>query len=89
MFIELQTTAFTRSIRVNKEATFQLIGSLGSEEVITFEQPDGEGDWQTIYLDDEQVQLSDGNTMVAFYSPALIRVNKPITAANVGVMLVS
>jgi hypothetical protein len=89
MFIELQEEAFTRSVKVNKNTTFQLVGTLGAAEYITFEQPDGVGGWASIYLDEEQVQLSDGNTMVSFFSPSLIRVNKPITAADAGVMLVS
>ena len=51
MFIELQTGAFTRTIKCNKGTTFQLIGTLGALENITFEQPDGSGGWNDIYID--------------------------------------
>lgn len=89
MFIELQQTAFTRSIKVNKGTTFQLIGTVAGGEEIVFEQPDGVGGWTTIVINTEEQKLSSTNTMISFYQPALIRVNKPISAANAGVMLVS
>ena len=88
MFIELQTTAFTRVIKVNKNTTFQLIGTIGASE-ITFEQPDGAGGWAQITIDAEDKVLSADNTILSFYCPALIRVNKPVTVATAGVMLVS
>ena len=88
MFIELQTEAFTRSMKVNGGTTFQLIGTIGSS-VITFEQPDGAGGWATIVLDSTNQELSATNTIVSFFQPALIRVNKPVTVATAGVMMVS
>lgn len=89
MFIELQTTEFTRTVKVNKGTTFQLIGTLGATEVISFKQPNGSGGWMDVYIDEEKKELSDGNTMVSFYQPALIQISKPTTASNAGVMLVS
>ena len=88
MFIELQTEAFTRTIKVNKNTTFQLIGTIGAS-VIAFEQPDGSGGWFQIVLDSVEQKLSATNTMVTFFAPATIRVNKPITIGTAGVMVVS
>lgn len=89
MFIELQTGAFTRTIKCNKGTTFQLIGTLGALENITFEQPDGSGGWNDIYIDSDQILISSTNTIVSVAFPALIRVNKPATAAAAGILLVS
>ena len=88
MFIELQTTAFTRSIQCNGKTTFQLIGTLTSEEIV-FEQPNGSGDWVPVVVDTEGIKLTATNTMVTVAYPALIRINKPITASNAGVQMVS
>lgn len=89
MFIELQTTAFPRSIRCNGKTTFQLLGTLGVGESIVFEQPDGVGGWSPTVIKTVAVELTATNTMVTVAYPALIRINKPITAADAGVMLVS
>lgn len=89
MFIDLDTAAFTRQIQVNKGTTFQLIGTLGVGESITFEQPDGAGGWFTVRINSTDVALTADNTMVSVAHPALIRVNKPITAGNAGVRVVS
>lgn len=89
MFIELQDTAFTRSIKCNGRTTFQLLGTLGVGESIAFEQPDGVGGWTPAVIKTVAVELTATNTMVTVAYPALIRVNKPITAVDAGVMLVS
>ncbi len=89
MFIELQQTAFTRQIQCNKGTTFQLIGTLGVGESITFEQPDGAGSWFTTKINATEVALTADNTMISVAYPALIRVNKPITVADAGVRVVS
>lgn len=88
MFIELQTAPFTRSIQCNGRTTFQLIGTLGTEEIV-FEQPSGSGTWVPIVIEDEGIKLTATNTMVTVVYPALIRVNKPTTASDAGVQLVS
>lgn len=89
MFIELQTTSFTRSIKCNGGTTFQLIGELGAGESISFEQPDGDGGWSPVVIKTVAVEITSDNTIVSIAYPALIRINKPITAADAGVMLVS
>ena len=89
MFIELQTTAFNRTIKCNKGTTFQLTGVLGAGEVIAFEQPNGDGGWIQMVVDGDNVEISQTNTIVSFHQPALIRVSKPITVAACGVMVVS
>lgn len=89
MFIELQTAAFARSIKCNKGTTFQLTGTLGVGESITFEQPDGSGGWFTIKVGGTEVVLSADTTIVSVSYPAIVRVNKPITVAAAGVQLVS
>lgn len=88
MFIELQDTAFTRSMRVNGGTSFQLIGTIGSS-VITFEQPDGLGGWTPIIIDGTTQELSATNTIVSFFMPVLMRCNKPVTTGTAGVMMVS
>lgn len=88
MFIELQTTAFTRSIQCNGKTTFQLIGTLTTEEIV-FEQPNGSGGWVPVVVDTEGIKLTATNTMVTVAYPALIRINKPITSSNAGVQMVS
>jgi hypothetical protein len=89
MFIELQDTAFVRSIKVNGKTTFQLTGTLGVGESIPFEQPDGVGGWTPVVIKTVAVELTATNTMVTIAYPALVRLNKPITADDAGVMLVS
>ena len=89
MFIELQTTVFTRSIKVNKNTTFQLTGVLTGGEVITFEKPNGAGGWSALSVNGTAVTLSATNHIVSFNYPVLVRVNKPVTVANAGVSIVS
>jgi hypothetical protein len=89
MFIELQTTAYTRSIKCNKGTTFQLIGTLDTDEYIVFEIPDGSGDWMSMIIDGETQQITSTNNIVTFNQPVLLRLNKPITDSNAGVQLVS
>lgn len=88
MFIELQTTAFTRSIKCNKGTTFQLTGTIGAS-TITFEQPNGSGGWMAIVINGTPMTLSATNTITSAYQPTLLRVNKPVTIADAGVLLVS
>lgn len=88
MFIELQTTEFTRSIQCNGRTTFQLIGTLGSEQIV-FEQPNGSGSWTPVVIDGDSMVLSPTNTMVTVAYPALVRINKPVTAVAAGVQMVS
>lgn len=89
MFIELQTETFARSIQVNKGTTFQLIGTLGVGESITFEQPDGSGGWFTSKVGGTEVAITADNTIISVAYPAMIRVNKPITVAAAGIRVVS
>lgn len=88
MFIELQTGAFTRSMKVNGGTTFQLIGTIGASNIV-FEQPDGSGGWMIMTIDGVTQQLNATNTIVSLYQPALIRINKPVTVGTAGVMMVS
>ena len=89
MFIELQTTVFTRSIKANKNTTFQLTGVLTGGEVIAFEKPDGAGGWSALSVGGTAVTLSATNHMVSFDHPVLVRLSKPVTVALAGVMVVS
>ena len=56
---------------------------------IVFEQPNGSGGWIPVVVKTVPVVLTSDNTMVTIAYPALIRLNKPITASQAGVMLVS
>lgn len=87
-FIDLQTAAATKTIKFNRNTTFQLIGTL-TTETIDFKIPDGSGGWMLMYVDSSPVQLTATNNIVSFYSPATVRVDKPITASSAGVTLVS
>lgn len=89
MFIDLQQTEFARSIKCNKGTTFQLLGTLGVGETIAFEQPDGVGGWMAVSINGSAVSLSSTNTIVSIAYPTLIRLNKPVTAADAGVQVVS
>ena len=61
----------------------------GAGESISFEQPDGDGGWSPVVIKTVAVEITSDNTIVSIAYPALIRINKPITAADAGVMLVS
>ena len=88
MLIELQTTAFTTVISLNKGATLQLIGDVGAS-VVTLEQPDGSGGWIQAKISGDVVSLTSDNTMLSITAPVMIRVNKPVTTNPAGVMVVS
>lgn len=87
-FIELQTTAFNKEYNCLGRTSFQLIGSL-TTETIDFKIPDGSGGWMSLYSDDTQVKLTATNNIVSFHAPAKLRVDKPTTSSNAGVIVVA
>ncbi len=60
-------------------ATLYVIDALDGVEEITVEYWDG-AEWR-----DSQQRLDVGHPMLSLYSPAIIRVDKPITVNEVGV----
>ena len=86
MLIEFQTAAKTQSVKINASQTLQVRGTLA--ETISLEIPDGEGGWNTLYEDGVAVVLDATHLQITAYGDSLIRVNKPITVASVGVTVI-
>lgn len=86
--LEVITDPFEISARIT---TFQIIGTLGVGEEVLFEiedSADADG-WRTMELNDAEVKITPGNDQVTFYAPAYVRIRKTVTAAVVGLRVLT
>ncbi len=89
MFITPTTSALTRKVKLEAGQALQVRGSLSAEESITLEIPDGAGGWKQLVEmvsgASTQITLNSSNDTYAPNNSVYLRINKPVTVANVGV----
>jgi hypothetical protein len=85
--------AITHSIEFNsvdgkadRAVSLFVSGDIGAAEDIAIEYRDG-STWRQCTIEGDDVLLNEGNNIVSLYSPGNFRVNKPITANAVGVLI--
>ena len=91
LIIEAQQTAKTVKITLPSSvhgATLQVDTTIGATEEIPIEQLNSDGRWGTISYGGVEQVLSANTTQVKINSINIIRVNKPATAADVGVTMI-
>lgn len=66
--------------------TFVVSGTLAAGEEINFQYFDGTN-WQNMKSGGSSVSLSVDNNAISLYAPAAIRLNKPATASEAGVLV--
>lgn len=85
--MEAQTAAATEVVNLKSRTMpviFYTIGALGAGEEINFEYYDGTT-WRPANVDGVSISISHTGQLVTWWAPMLIRINKPVTAAVVGV----
>lgn len=87
MIIKYGTAADEGNCKMNAGQTLSIRGVLGSE-TITVQIPDGDGDWEDLYEEGEQVILDATHQQITAYGNTLIKVVKPVTANAVGVTII-
>lgn len=85
MLIDPTLEAKSVTVSLREYSTLQVRGTLEADEVIPIEIPDGAGGWKSLTEGGTVIQLDADNEQLFTKGRTLVRVNKPITDAAVGV----
>lgn len=72
--------------KANRAVTLFVSGEIGGGENIDIEYKDG-NTWRQCTILGKDLALNEDNTLLAVYAPGVFRVNKPVTADPVGVLI--
>lgn len=72
--------------KADRAVTLFISGDIGAAEDIVVEYKDG-NTWRQCTVEGSDLALNEDNTLLAIYAPGKFRVNKPVTADPVGVLI--
>lgn len=72
--------------KADRAVTLFVSGDIGAAEDLVIEYKDG-ANWRQCTVNGTDLALNEDNTLLAIYAPGVFRVNKPVTADPVGVLI--